>query len=72
MTALLWIIVIGLVTWASCEAIAASTAQRDFPTVRFYDERGRPTGSATNYGSQIRVYGPDGKGLGTITDNRKK
>ena len=46
-------------------AFAASTVQRDAPTVRFYDARGNVTGSASTYGNITKFYGPDGWLVGT-------
>ena len=58
--------------WRQIEAeqiAQRSTAQRDAPTVRFYNPNGSSAGSATTYGDTTKFYAPDGKLTGTVTNN---
>lgn len=43
----------------------AHPAERDAPTVRFYDSRGNSTGTATTYGNVTKFYAPDGRLMGS-------
>ena len=42
-----------------------SQAQRDAPTVRFYTPDGKSAGSATTYGTETKIYAPDGRLIAT-------
>jgi hypothetical protein len=53
-------------------AAAESTAQKDFPTARFYAPDGKAAGSATTYGDQTKFYGPDGRLLGTAAKKKER
>jgi len=65
------IIAAALMTLTSvAPAFAASTVQRDAPTTRFYDARGNVTGSTSTYGTTSKLYGADGRLLGTATAPR--
>jgi hypothetical protein len=52
--------------------IAASTAQRDFPTTRFYTPDGKSAGSATTYGDTTKFYDSRGNLIGTSRKENKK
>ena len=65
-TYLLAILVTGSI---AAPALAGSTAQRDAPTVRFYDSRGNATGTASTYGNTTRFYDARGNSIGSATHN---
>jgi YD repeat-containing protein len=47
-------------------ALAGSTEQRDAPTTRFYDARGKSTGSASTYGNTTKFYDERGNLIGSM------
>lgn len=63
--------VIVILLLLTTSALAESTAQRDAPTTKFYDSRGNKTGSATQYGDQIRIYDSRGNSIGVIAPSNK-
>lgn len=65
MVAMMW----ALVLFSPLAAHAASTAQRDAPTVRFYTPDGRSAGTASSYGNTTKFYAPDGRLMGSATRN---
>ena len=69
--ALIAIVIIGGFLFAFVHSSRAeSTVQRDAPTTRFYDSRGKSTGSASQYGDQIKLYDDKGKLVGTISSSK--
>jgi len=46
-------------------SLAHGQTQRDAPTVRFYTPDGKSAGSATTYGTETKIYAPDGRLIAT-------